>query len=59
MMGEPMILKAPILEATPTMNIANMTVQWLLLEGHCEGSSMIYVPQEMHYSVGMFYLLDQ
>ena len=46
MMREPMILKAPILEATPTMNIANMTVQWLLLEGHCEGSSMIYVPQE-------------
>lgn len=46
MMGQPFILKAPILEATPTMCIAEMTIQWLLLEGHCYGSSMIYVPQE-------------
>lgn len=45
-MGQPFVLKAPILEATPTMCIAEMTIQWLLLEGHCYGSSMIYVPQE-------------
>ena len=46
MMGESFTLKAPLLEATSTMNIIGMTVQWLLLEGHCYGSSMIYVPQE-------------
>lgn len=46
MMEQPFILKAPIYEAMPTMHIAGMTIQWLLLEGHCYGSSMIYVPQE-------------
>ncbi|UTY38729.1 MBL fold metallo-hydrolase [Allocoprobacillus halotolerans] len=46
MMGEPFVLKSPIMASQPTMQIAGMTIQWLLLEGHCYGSSMIYVPQE-------------
>ena len=46
MMCEAFTLKSPIIEAEDTIQIAHMTVQWLLLEGHCYGSSMIYIPEE-------------
>lgn len=41
-----MTLKSPVLKADEIMNIANFDIHWYLLEGHCQGSSMIYIPQD-------------
>ncbi|WP_154887812.1 MBL fold metallo-hydrolase [Longibaculum muris] len=43
---EPFIVKAPILAAMDEMKIADFDIEWLLLEGHCQGSSMIYIKNE-------------
>lgn len=42
----PMTLHAPLTEAKEYFKIAHWDIQWLLLEGHCQGSSMIYVKDE-------------
>lgn len=42
----PFIPRSPLTPTENTLHIAHMTIQWLLLEGHCHGSSMIYVPEE-------------
>ena len=41
-----LILKSPVLKADEIMHIADFDIHWYLLEGHCQGSSMIYIPQE-------------
>lgn len=43
---EPFVVKAPVSIAEPVMNIAHYEIQWFLLEGHCQGSSMIYIKDE-------------
>ena len=37
---------SPIQEAHDKMVLAGYEIRWLLLEGHCQGSSMIYIPSE-------------
>ncbi|MEG0275510.1 MAG: MBL fold metallo-hydrolase [Coprobacillus sp.] len=39
-------IESPILEASDEMEIAGFEIKWLLLEGHCAGSSMIYIESE-------------
>lgn len=43
---KPLIVESPIFEAKDIMNISNFQIEWMLLEGHCQGSSMIYFSQE-------------
>lgn len=43
---QPFTIHAPVLEASEHMTIAGFEIQWFLLEGHCQGSSMIYVESE-------------
>lgn len=43
---EPFIVEAPIQCVDHQLNICDFHFTWLLLEGHCQGSSMIYYPQE-------------
>lgn len=40
------IIKSPVLKCSEKMNLAGQNIEWLLLEGHCQGSSMIYMPSE-------------
>ena len=40
------VLEAPVQVAMENMNIAGFDIQWFLLEGHCHGSSMIYIQSE-------------
>lgn len=43
--GNSFTLKAPIQTNVDHLCIAGFQIQWLLLEGHCQGSSMIYIPE--------------
>lgn len=43
---QPFVLNSPVLVAENEMNISGFVFYWHLLEGHCQGSSMIYYPQE-------------
>lgn len=43
--GQPFVMKAPVLTDVDQLSVAGFHIQWLLLEGHCQGSSMIYVPE--------------
>lgn len=43
---EPFVVKAPVLNVETQLEICGYQIVWLLLEGHCQGSSMIYLPQE-------------
>ena len=43
---EPFTVKSEVSVAMPIMQIAHYEIQWLLLEGHCQGSSMIYIKDE-------------
>jgi Zn-dependent hydrolases, including glyoxylases len=43
---KPFVLKSPIQEAQNDFYINDFHIQWLLLEGHCQGSSMIYIESE-------------
>lgn len=43
---QPFVLKSPVLAVADEMNISGFVFQWYLLEGHCQGSSMIYYPSE-------------
>lgn len=40
------IIESPVLEVLDCINIAGFEIQWFLLEGHCIGSSMIYIQSE-------------
>jgi hydroxyacylglutathione hydrolase len=42
----PLVIDKPITPVQKVMDIAGFHIQWLLLEGHCQGSSMIYFPNE-------------
>jgi len=42
----PFTIDAPISIAQDFMNIAHFHIQWMLFEGHCDGSSMIYIENE-------------
>ncbi len=43
--GVPFKVKSPIIKATD-MEIAHYHIHWYLMEGHCLGSSMIYIEEE-------------
>lgn len=43
---EPFVVNSPINCVEDTMEIGAFHIEWMLLEGHCQGSSMIYFPQE-------------
>lgn len=43
---KPMVVQSPLIPAPQAFNVAGFDIQWLLLEGHCQGSSMIYLPNE-------------
>lgn len=43
---KPFVIKAPIQIAKPIMCIADFDLKWYLLEGHCQGSCMIYIQSE-------------
>lgn len=43
---EPFVVSSPIECVEDHMKIGEFDIQWILLEGHCQGSSMIYIPQE-------------
>lgn len=40
------VLESPVLKVSDNMNIAGFDIEWFLLEGHCIGSSMIYIKSE-------------
>lgn len=40
------VVKSPVLEVNEHMNVAGFDLTWFLLEGHCQGSSMIYFKDE-------------
>ena len=40
------IVKSQVSASSPIMHIANYEIHWFLLEGHCQGSSMIYIKDE-------------
>lgn len=42
----PFVINSPIMESTALMNIAGFDIEWMLLEGHCQGNSMIYIKNE-------------
>ena len=46
MFGEPCTIRSPIHEAKEKMDLIGYHIDWMLLEGHCLGSSMIYIPEE-------------
>lgn len=43
---EDFIVDSPILKSSQYMQIGDWDIEWMLLEGHCQGSSMIYIPSE-------------
>lgn len=43
---EDFIVNSPILKSSQHMQIGDWDIEWMLLEGHCQGSSMIYIPSE-------------
>lgn len=42
----PFIVKSEVKNAPDYFELCGFKIQWLLLEGHCQGSSMIYLPEE-------------
>ena len=42
----PMKVNAPVKETSTHMKLSHYEIEWMLLEGHCQGSSMIYFPNE-------------
>ncbi len=42
----PFVLKSEVISAEETFELCGYEIRWMLLEGHCQGSSMIYVPKE-------------
>lgn len=42
----PLVIRAPIICVDTNVKIGDFELVWMLLEGHCQGSSMIYYPQE-------------
>ncbi|MCD7950875.1 MAG: MBL fold metallo-hydrolase [Erysipelotrichaceae bacterium] len=44
--GEPLVVKAIVNKAEDSMVIAHFHIHWYLMEGHCLGSSMIYVEED-------------
>lgn len=43
---EPFVINAPVISVETSLELCGYHIQWLLLEGHCQGSSMIYLPEE-------------
>lgn len=43
---EPFVIQSPIQTVESVLHIGNFQFIWLLLEGHCQGSSMIYYSSE-------------
>ena len=43
---QPFTIQSPVIASDDEMQIGPWTIKWYLLEGHCQGSSMIYVMQE-------------
>ena len=43
---EPFVVDAPIIDTEERFSINDFDIQWFLLEGHCQGSSMIYIESE-------------
>ncbi len=42
----PFVVKSEVQNAPESFELCGFKIQWLLLEGHCQGSSMIYLPEE-------------
>ncbi len=42
----PFVVKSEVKPAQESFELCGYHVQWMLLEGHCSGSSMIYLPEE-------------
>lgn len=43
---EPFVIQSPVQTIDGQFHIKNFQFVWILLEGHCQGSSMIYYPSE-------------
>lgn len=46
MFGQPYVVKCPIEEIDHSFELIGYHFEWLLLEGHCQGSSMIYCKEQ-------------
>lgn len=44
--NQPFVITSPIIEVQNEIDVAGFHIKWLLLEGHCQGSSMLYLENE-------------
>lgn len=43
---KPLIVESPVIGCDKSLKISDYNISWILLEGHCQGSSMIYIKEE-------------